>query len=36
VSSSEMARFKRYTEQRMAQFDGFRDNFQQLALASDE
>lgn len=36
VPASEMARFKRYTEQRLAQFDGFRENFQQLALASDE
>ncbi len=36
VPSSEMARFKRYTEQRMAQFDVYRENFQQLALASEE
>lgn len=36
VPASEMARFKRYTEQRLAQFNGFRENFQQLALASDE
>lgn len=36
VPSSEMARFQRYTQQRLAQFDGFRENFQQLALASDE
>ena len=36
VPSSEMARFKRFTEQRMAQFDVYRENFQQLALASEE
>ncbi|MBW4935606.1 OapA family protein [Marinobacter sp. F4206] len=36
VPSSEMARFKRYTEQRLAQFDVFRENYQQLALASEE
>lgn len=36
VPASEMARFKRYTEQRMAQFNGFRDSYQQLALASEE
>ncbi|MBW7472370.1 peptidoglycan DD-metalloendopeptidase family protein [Marinobacter sp. F4218] len=36
VPSSEIARFKRYTEQRLAQFDVFRENYQQLALASEE
>ena len=36
VPASEMARFKRYTEQRLAQFDVFRENYQQLALASEE
>lgn len=36
VPSSEMARFKRFTEQRMAQFDVYRENFQQLALASED
>ncbi|MBW0148697.1 OapA family protein [Marinobacter arenosus] len=36
VPASEMARFKRHTEQRMAQFDVFRENYQQLALASEE
>lgn len=36
VPSSEMARFKSHTEQRLAQFDVFRENYQQLALASEE
>ncbi len=36
IPASEMARFKQFTEQRLAQFDGFRENFQQLALASEE
>lgn len=36
VPSSEMARFKQVTEQRIAQFDVFRESYQQLALASDE
>lgn len=35
IPSSEMARFKQFTEQRIAQFDVFRENNQQLALASD-
>lgn len=36
VPSSEMARFKQVTEQRIAQFDVFRESYQQLALASDD
>lgn len=36
IPSSEMARFKQFTEQRIAQFDVFRENYQQLALASDD
>jgi len=35
VPSSEMARFKQMTEQRLAQFDVFRDSNRQLAFASD-
>jgi len=31
-----MARFKQFTEQRIAQFDVFRESYQQLALASDD
>ena len=36
IPSSEMARFKQFTEQRIAQFDVFRESYQQLALASDD
>ncbi|TNE96890.1 MAG: peptidase M23 [Gammaproteobacteria bacterium] len=36
VPSSEMARFKNVTKQQLAQFDTFRENYQQLALASEE
>ena len=36
VPSSEMARFKQVTEQRIAQFDVFRESYRQLALASDD
>lgn len=36
IPSSEMARFKKFTEQRLAQFDVFRENYQQLALAADD
>ncbi len=36
ISSSEMARFKQVTEQRIAQFGVFRESYQQLALASDD
>nr|WP_251068247.1 peptidoglycan DD-metalloendopeptidase family protein [Marinobacter sp. C7] len=36
VPASEMARFKRVTEQRVAQFDVFRENYQQLALARED
>jgi murein DD-endopeptidase MepM/ murein hydrolase activator NlpD len=36
VPASEMARFKQVTEQRIAQFDVFRESYQQLALASDD
>jgi murein DD-endopeptidase MepM/ murein hydrolase activator NlpD len=36
IPSSEMARFKQATEQRLAQFNVFRENPQQLAMASSE
>lgn len=36
IPSSEMARFKQTTNQRLAQFDGFRDGSQQLAMATGE
>lgn len=36
VPASEMARFKKVTEQRVAQFDVFRENYQQLALARED
>lgn len=36
IPSSEMARFKQVTEQRIAQFGVFRESYQQLALASDD
>lgn len=36
IPSTEMARFKKFTEQRLAQFDVFRENYQQLALAADD
>ena len=35
VPDSEMARFQKFTEQRLAQFNVFRESNQQLALASD-
>lgn len=35
VPDSEMARFRKLTEQRLAQFNAFRENNQQLALAPD-
>src|SRR5690554_2894911 len=35
VPSAEMARFRQFTEQRLAQFNGFRESGRQLALASD-
>jgi murein DD-endopeptidase MepM/ murein hydrolase activator NlpD len=35
VPGSEMARFRQFTEQRLAQFNGFRESGRQLALASD-
>ncbi|MBY6033104.1 peptidoglycan DD-metalloendopeptidase family protein [Marinobacter daepoensis] len=35
ISGTEMARFKKHTEQRLAQFNGFRESGQQLALAPD-
>lgn len=36
IPSAEMARFKKFTEQRLAQFDVFRESYQQLALAADD
>lgn len=36
VPSSEMATFKSVTEQRLAQFEVFRENYQQLALAPEK
>ncbi len=36
IPSSEMARFKQITDQRIAQFGVFRESYQQLALASDD
>lgn len=36
IPSSELARFKRATEQRLAQFNVFRESTQQLAMASSE
>jgi len=36
VPQTEMARFQQVTEQRIAQFDVFRENYQQLALARED
>ncbi|KAA1170681.1 peptidoglycan DD-metalloendopeptidase family protein [Marinobacter salinexigens] len=36
VPASEMASFKAATKQQLAQFDAFRENYQQLALATDD
>lgn len=36
VPKSEMARFERFAQQEVAKFELFRQDFQQLALASDE
>lgn len=36
IPASEMARFKKLTEQQVAQFEAFRTNYQQLALASED
>lgn len=36
IPASEMARFKKATEQRLAQFNVFRESTQQLAMASNE
>ena len=36
IPPSEMARFKQFTNQRVAQFDVFRERYQQVALASDD
>lgn len=36
VPASEMAQFKQVTEQRVAQFDVFRENYQQLAMARED
>lgn len=36
VPATEMARFKKVTGQRVAQFEAFRTNYQQLALASED
>ncbi len=35
IPATEMARFKKHTEQQVAQFETFRTNYQHLALASD-
>src|SRR5690554_3612905 len=35
IPATEMARFKKHTEQQVAQFEAFRTNYQHLALASD-
>ncbi|WP_417519453.1 peptidoglycan DD-metalloendopeptidase family protein [Marinobacter sp.] len=36
IPASEMAQFKKFTERQVAQFEAFRTNYQQLALASDD
>ncbi|SHK01493.1 Murein DD-endopeptidase MepM and murein hydrolase activator NlpD, contain LysM domain [Marinobacter antarcticus] len=36
IPASELARFKKHTEQQVAQFEAFRTNYQQLALASED
>ncbi|QSP95976.1 peptidoglycan DD-metalloendopeptidase family protein [Marinobacter salinisoli] len=36
VPATEMARFKQHTQNHLAQLETFRENYQQLALASDE
>lgn len=35
IPATEMARFKKHTEQQVAQFEAFRSNYQHLALASE-
>lgn len=36
IPASEMAQFKKFTEQQVAQFEAFRANYQQLALAPED
>jgi murein DD-endopeptidase MepM/ murein hydrolase activator NlpD len=36
IPAAEIARFKKHTEQQVAQFEAFRTNYQQLALASED
>lgn len=36
IPAAEMARFKQVTQQQLAQFDLFRESYQQLALASED
>ncbi|RBW51056.1 peptidoglycan DD-metalloendopeptidase family protein [Marinobacter sp. F3R11] len=36
IPAAEMARFKKFTEQQVAQFEAFRSNYQHLALASED
>ena len=36
IPASEMARFKKFTAQQVAQFDAFRSNYQHLALAPED